>query len=131
MAGPNPSRTSIDAVVFDLGGVLIDWNPRYLYRSLFPGDEAAMEDFLAQVVNPEWNERQDASRACSEAVAELISRHPDRADLIEAYYARWEEMLGGSVDDSVALLEALRRRAVPRRAARTRVQPAWTQPQEV
>ena len=113
MAGPNPSRTSIDAVVFDLGGVLIDWNPRYLYRSLFPGDEAAMENFLAQVVTPEWNERQDAGRACSEAVAELISRHPDRADLIEAYYARWEEMLGGSLDDSVALLEALRRRAVP------------------
>ena len=63
MAGPNPSRTSIDAVVFDLGGVLIDWNPRHLYRKLFPNDEAAMEDFLAAVTTPEWNARQDAGRA--------------------------------------------------------------------
>ena len=112
MAGQTILKTSIDAVVFDLGGVLIDWNPRHLYRKLFPGDEAAMEDFLTQVVTPEWNERQDAGRACSEAVAELNRRHPDQADLIEAYYARWEVMLGGSLDDSVALLEALRRRAV-------------------
>lgn len=102
-----------DTVVFDFGGVLIDWNPRYLYTKLFPGDAAAMEDFLANVTTQEWNERQDAGRSCAQAVAELTGRHPDRAALIEAYYARWEEMLGGALPGSVALLDALRRRAVP------------------
>ena len=113
MAGIPSSNIAPDTVVFDFGGVLIDWNPRYLYAKLFPGDAAAMENFLAQVVTQEWNERQDAGRACAQAVAELISRCPDRAELIEAYYARWEEMLGGAFDDTVALLDALRRRAVP------------------
>ncbi len=113
MAGSNPSGTSIDAVVFDLGGVLIDWNPRYLYAKLFPGDEAAMENFLSQVVTPQWNERQDAGRSFAEGVAELQGRHPRHAGLIEAYMTRWEEMLGGEFVDSVAVLEGLRRRRVP------------------
>ena len=64
-----------DTVVFDFGGVLIDWNPRYLYTKLFPGDTAAMEDFLANVTTQEWNERQDAGRSCAQAVAELTGRH--------------------------------------------------------
>lgn len=113
MTGISTSKPSPDTVVFDFGGVLIDWNPRYLYRKLFPGDEAAMEDFLAHVTTPAWNERQDAGRGCDEAVAELISRHPDHAALITAFYGRWEEMLGGALDDTVALLDALRRRNVP------------------
>jgi len=58
-------------VVFDLGGVLIEWNPRYLYRKLFAGDEAAMESFLANVCTVEWNERQDAGRSFADAVDEL------------------------------------------------------------
>jgi len=53
---------NIDAVVFDLGGVLIDWNPRYLYRQLFPGDVEGMERFLSEVCTSTWNERQDAGR---------------------------------------------------------------------
>ena len=53
-------KTSVDAVVFDLGGVLIDWDPRYLYRKLFPGDEAAMEHFLSAIIDVEWNLRQDS-----------------------------------------------------------------------
>lgn len=110
----NPSiGATVDTVVFDLGGVLIDWNPRHLYAKLFPGNQAAMEDFLATVTTPEWNGRQDAGRALAEGVAELQARHPDRAELIEAYYARWEEMLGGPLLDSVALLDALHQRAVP------------------
>ena len=113
MAEPSPSRIPIDAVVFDLGGVLIDWDPRHLYRKLFPGDEAAMETFLATVTTPEWNARQDAGRSFGEGVAELQTRYPDQAELIEAYGTRWAETLGGVIDDSVALLDALRRRAVP------------------
>ena len=117
MAGPNPTRLSIDApieaIVFDLGGVLIDWNPRHLYAKLFPGDEAAMEDFLTTVTTPEWNARQDAGRSFADGIAELQTRHPDQAELIDAYMTRWEEMLGGAIDDSVAVLDALHERAVP------------------
>lgn len=106
-------KASIDAVVFDLGGVLIDWNPRHLYRKLFAGDEAAMEHFLATVVDAEWNVRQDAGRPFAEAVAEASARHPHHAALIEAFHSRWEEMLAGPIHDSVALLDSLRRRDVP------------------
>lgn len=100
------------AVVFDLGGVLIDWNPRYLYRKLLP-DPAAVEAFLAEVCTAEWNLEQDAGRSCAEAVAELSARHPDRAELIAAYYGRWPEMLGGAIDGSVAILEELDAAGVP------------------
>lgn len=76
---------AVSAVVFDLGGVLIDWDPRYLYRSLFGGDEAAMERFLATVCTPEWNRGQDAGRPWSEAIASLVAEHPEHADLIRAF----------------------------------------------
>lgn len=97
----------IEAVVFDLGGVLLDWNPRYLYRQLFD-DDVAMERFLSAVCSPEWNERQDAGRPWSEAVAELTARHPDQAALITAYYQRWPEMLGGDMPETVELLKELK-----------------------
>jgi 2-haloacid dehalogenase len=96
------------SVIFDFGGVLVDWNPRYLYRRLFPGDPAGMERFLAEVCTTEWNQRQDAGRPWAEAVAELIARHPAQADLIRAYHERWEETLGGPIDDSVAILGEVR-----------------------
>jgi 2-haloacid dehalogenase len=99
-------------VVFDLGGVLIDWNPRHLYRKLLP-DDAAIESFLAEVCTPEWNHQQDAGRSWAEAVAELTARFPDRADLISAYHLRWEEMLGGALDDTVEVLEELDAAGVP------------------
>jgi 2-haloacid dehalogenase len=101
----------IDTVVFDLGGVLIDWNPRYLYRQLFD-DEAAMEHFLAHVCNGAWNERQDAGRPWHEAVAELSAAHPQHTPLIEAYWHRWEETLGEAIQDTVALLATLKRRGL-------------------
>ncbi|MGH6944760.1 MAG: HAD family hydrolase [Geminicoccaceae bacterium] len=95
-------------VVFDLGGVLIDWNPRHLYRKLFDGDDAAMERFLAEVCTSEWNVRQDAGRPFAEAVAELVQRHPDRRTLIEAYHLRWPEMVAGPIKGSVEILAELR-----------------------
>jgi 2-haloacid dehalogenase len=98
------------AIVFDLGGVLLDWNPRYVYRSLFKGDEAAMECFLGEVCTPEWNARQDAGRPLAEATAELLALHPQHSELIEAYYGRWEQMLAGPIEATVAILEELHSR---------------------
>ena len=95
-------------VIFDFGGVLVDWNPRYLYRRLFPDDPAGMERFLAEVCTPEWNQRQDAGRPWAEAVAELIARYPEQADLIRAYRERWQETLSGPIDGSVAILGEVR-----------------------
>ncbi len=97
--------------MFDLGGVLIDWDPRYLYRSLFD-DEAEMEAFLAEVTTSEWNAAQDAGRPWSEAVEVLATEHPHRRSLIEAYWRRWVETLGGPIEGSVAILDDLRGRGL-------------------
>ena len=106
-----PEQPEPDTVIFDIGGVLIDWNPRYFYRRLFD-DEASMERFLAEVCSPEWNERQDAGRPWDEAIALLLTKFPRQASLIRAYRERWEEMLGGALHDTVAVLDALRQRGV-------------------
>ncbi len=99
-------------VVFDLGGVLIEHNPRHLYRKLFD-DAGAMEHFLATVCTPAWNRRQDAGRPIAKAVAQLQAEHPEKAGLIAAYYGRWSEMLRGAVDGTVAILADLRARGTP------------------
>ena len=96
--------TSIRSVVFDLGGVLIDWDPRHLYRRIFRGDEAAMERFLAEVCTPEWNEEQDAGRSFAEGVALLQARHPEHRDRIAAFHLRWEEMLAGVIPGATEIL---------------------------
>ena len=100
-------------VVFDIGGVLIDWNPRYVYRTLFDGDEAAMEHFLAHVCSHDWNLMQDAGRPFAEGVAELTERFPEHAELIAAYDTRWEEMVTGAIDETVAILRELEARGTP------------------
>jgi 2-haloacid dehalogenase len=100
------------AVVFDLGGVLIDWDPRYLYRKLL-ADEAAVEEFLATVCTPEWNAEQDRGRPFADGVAELVERHPVHAAAITAYHERWTEMLGGDIPGTVELLAELRETGVP------------------
>jgi len=92
----------IDTVIFDLGGVLIDWNPRHLYRKLFGDDVDAMERFLREVCNTEWNEQQDAGRSWEDAVQEAIARHPSEATMIRAYHERWHEMIAGALDQTVA-----------------------------
>ena len=102
-----------DIVVFDLGGVLLDWDPRHLYRKLFAGDDDAMEAFLADVCTVEWNERQDAGRTFAEAVAELLPTHGDKRHLIEAFGARFGEMIAGPIAGSVEILEMLKRKSVP------------------
>src|SRR5713226_6253181 len=101
------------AIVFDLGGVLIEWNPRNLYKKLFDNDPESMERFLSDVCSPAWNAKQDEGRPFAEAIAELISRYPDAEQLIRAYDARWEEMIAGAIQSSVALLADLRQANYP------------------
>ena len=105
------SRPSI--VVFDLGGVLIDWNPRHLYRDLFRGDDAAMERFLTEICSPAWNEQQDGGRTIAEAEAELLARHPDQAEMIRAFYAGFDRMMRDQIHGTVAVLEDLHAAGVP------------------
>ncbi|MBO0860542.1 MAG: HAD family phosphatase [Chloracidobacterium sp.] len=96
------------AIVFDLGGVLIDWNPRYLYRKLFNGDEEAMERFLSEICTPEWNARQDEGRTFAAATEELIALHPEQAGLIRAFFDRWPEMVAGAIEPTVGILSELK-----------------------
>jgi 2-haloacid dehalogenase len=96
------------AIVFDLGGVLIDWNPRYLYRKLFADDETAMEKFLAEVCNSDWNVQQDKGRPFADAVAELAAQHPAHEPMIRAFFERWPEMVSGAIEGTVAILHELR-----------------------
>ncbi|MEO0723954.1 MAG: HAD family phosphatase [Bacteroidota bacterium] len=96
----------IQTIIFDLGGVLIDWDPRYLYRKLFDS-ETEMEDFLATVTTPDWNEEQDAGRSLAEATDLLVKQFPEQAELIHAFYSRWTEMLGGPISGTLTILEQL------------------------
>jgi len=98
--------------VFDLGGVLIDWNPRHLYRKLFAGDDAAMEHFLANVCTTAWNSQQDAGRTFADACASLKLQHPDHEELIDAWFERQDEMLAGPISGTVEILAELRARGV-------------------
>ncbi len=108
---PAKSRP-IEAVVFDVGGVLLDWNPRHLYRKIFD-DETAMERFLTEVCSHDWNEQADAGRPIAEITAELSAKHPEQTAMIETYYARFPEMIKGAINDTVVLLERLHARNMP------------------
>jgi 2-haloacid dehalogenase len=100
-------RARITTVVFDLGGVLIDWDPRYLYRKLMAEDE--IEPFLAEVGFFAWNHAQDAGGPWRDAVEALATKHPHRRELIAAFPDRFAETLGGPIDETVALLDELHR----------------------
>ena len=99
-------------LVFDLGGVLIDWDPRHLYRKLID-DEDGIDIFLAEICNSEWNVKQDAGRPLAEATAERVALFPEKKSLIEAFYDRWEEMLGGEITETVEILRELKTRGEP------------------
>lgn len=96
-------------VIFDLGAVLIDWNPRYLYRQLF-SDESEMEWFLKEVCSPAWNLSLDKGRPFADGVAEKKAAFPQYSDAIEAYQTRWIEMIGGPIEDTVKILQSLAER---------------------
>lgn len=94
----------INTIVFDLGGVLIDWNPLYLYRKIFKSEDE-IQHFLTEVCHPEWNAAQDAGISLEEATEERIRKYPHFEIEIRAYYGRWPEMLGGAIEPSVEILE--------------------------
>ena len=97
------SDRKLTAVVFDVGGILLDWNPRYLYRKLIP-DPAEMEWFLSTVCTPEWHDTHDRGVGMQASCAALAREWPSYARLIMAWYERSEEMIGGPIPDGVGLL---------------------------
>src|SRR6516162_8506470 len=113
------------AVVFDLGGVLLDWNPRHLYRKLFH-DEAAMERFLTDVCTMEWHHAHDLGVPPEQTAPPLIAAHPEHAAHIRAWTERSEEMLAGPIDGTVDVLRDLTAAGVPCYAL-TNME-AWTYP---
>jgi 2-haloacid dehalogenase len=97
----------ITTIIFDLGAVLIDWNPRYMYRTLFD-DEAEMERFLAEITTSDWNEEQDAGRPLDEGTKMLVQQFPEHEHYIRAFYSRWDEMLGEAFHDTVEIFKQLK-----------------------
>jgi len=100
---------TIDTLVFDLGGVLIDWNPEYLYNKIIP-DEQERKWFLSTICTPDWNEEQDAGRSLQEATEYLVKKFPEHEKAIRAYYGRWKEMLGGPIHETVEIFRELKDR---------------------
>ncbi|MBC7886154.1 MAG: HAD family phosphatase, partial [Saprospiraceae bacterium] len=92
-----------DTLIFDLGAVLIDWNPRYLYRQLFVTEDA-LEHFLSEICTSHWNEQQDAGRSFEEATTTLTAQFPQYTYEISVYYGRWKEMLSGPIKETVEIL---------------------------
>lgn len=104
--------SKIKTVVFDIGGVLIDWNPRHLFRKVFTSEEE-MEWFLANVCTYEWNLQQDGGKLFSTATAELQGKYPEYSDKIALYYGRWEEMLDGEIKGTVEIFRRLKSAGMP------------------
>lgn len=97
----------IKAIIFDLGGVLIDWNPAYLFDKMFE-EEEKKQHFFQNICTSDWNEEQDAGRPIKEATELLVQQHPEWKEHIEAYYGRWTEMLGGPIDGTVEIFRQLK-----------------------
>lgn len=97
----------INTVIFDLGGVLIDWNPRYVYRTIFKTEEE-IDWFFENVATHDWNENQDAGYPIAKATEELVAQHPEWEKEIKAYYGRWTEMLGGPIHETVDIFRKMK-----------------------
>ncbi|WP_111707873.1 HAD family hydrolase [Lutibacter citreus] len=95
----------IDTIIFDLGGVLVDWNPENLYKNVFKGDTDKMNWFLTNVCTPEWNIEQDAGRTIEEGENIKIAEYPEYADLIKLFYKDWEYMFAGPIKENVELFK--------------------------
>jgi 2-haloacid dehalogenase len=99
-----------DTVLFDLGAVLVDWNPRYLYRGHFNGDETALERFMTEICPPDWVREMDAGKSVLRAISERSEKFPEYAHLIGLWHSHWEVMLHDAIHDSVDILAELRER---------------------
>jgi 2-haloacid dehalogenase len=98
---------TIRNVIFDLGGVLIDWNPEYVYLDVFDGDKKKMQWFFDEICTFDWNEKQDAGYPLAKALTDRIKFFPEYEEWIRIYYDRWEEMLGGPITGTVTILKKL------------------------
>jgi len=93
-------------IIFDFGGVLIDWNPKYVYKDIFK-EESELEFFLNHVCNLEWNEKQDAGRLFKDGIAELVIKYPQYKREIELFYTNWIDMVGGEIEENIVLINEL------------------------
>ena len=98
---------TIKNIIFDLGGVLVDWNPEYVFLDVFEGDRKKMQWFFDEVCTFEWNENQDAGYPLEQATDDRIKLFPQYEEYIRMFYGRWEEMLGLPIDGSVEILKKL------------------------
>lgn len=104
----------LTTVVFDIGNVLVGWDPRNLYRRYFAGREDEMEWFLKNVCTPAWNVEQDRGRSFGEAVELLVKEHPPEwHPMIRAFDQEWHETISGPIEGSVAILRKLKAMRVP------------------
>lgn len=101
------------AIIFDFGGVLVDWDPRNLYNAYFPDQPQALEDFLSEVDFYVWNVQQDKGRSFLEGVAELSEKFPHRANLIAAYFEHWKKSIIGEIAGTVEILHRLKAKGYP------------------
>lgn len=100
---------NIKNIIFDFGGVLIDWNPRYLYHDKFASEEE-MESFLQKVCDPVWNSKLDAGYSFRQATLELSEQYPEYRQEIAIYHDQWMQMVGGAVEENVAVMLELKDR---------------------
>jgi 2-haloacid dehalogenase len=99
---------TVKAILFDFGNVLLEWNPRHIYRRYFPDNEEAMERFLQEVSFMDWNAQQDKGRPFTEGVADLSRQYPHYSDLIQAYHDNWRESIGAALSGTVELMKRLK-----------------------
>ena len=104
----NCEKSHIDTIIFDLGGVLVDWNPAYLYLKIFNGDEVKTEWFLNNVCTPLWNMEQDAGRSIAEGEQLKIAEYPEYEQEIKLFYKDWEHMFKGTIQENVILFQQLK-----------------------
>jgi len=105
--------TTIQAIIFDFGNVLIEWDPRLIYRRFFHDEEESMERFLREVRFMEWNALQDKGRPFKEGVADLSEQFPHYSHLIQAYHDNWKESIGDPLAGSVDIMKRLKRAGYP------------------
>jgi len=106
-------QTPIKAIIFDFGGVLLDWDPRNLYQHYFPEQPQAMEKFLSEINFYDWNAQQDKGRSFSDAIAVHTVKFPQYAHLIQAYYEHWEDSVTGAIPGTVDILHELKGKGYP------------------